>query len=44
MNKQSRLEELKNEFYKYVENNIDDAFTRSDLWDFMDIFDDIASE
>ena len=44
MSKQKRLNELTNEFYNYVENNIDNAFTRSDLWDFMDRFNDIASE
>ena len=44
MSKQKRLNELTNEFYNYVENNIDNAFTRSDLWAFMDRFEEIASE
>ena len=44
MSKQKRLDELTNEFYYYVENNIDDANKRFDLWAFMDRFEEIASE
>ena len=44
MSKQKRLDELTNEFFNYVESNIDDANKRFDLWAFMDRFEEIANE